>query len=369
MTASTLNSPQRVLFVAHPNAFRQPGGAKTQVLFTKRAVEAAGVAVDIDATLAPDARGYDLAHVFGVYDPEDAQQQVEACKAAGVPTALSPMWWPLYDFFGRSRGMNAVLAGPEKRIAAGLQRFRNTKTDRFLRPNERRKYAVRLELQRRIMRAADVLLPNSVVESFLLRKTMRLADRPMVVVHHAVDVPVGNHGSQARSGVLCVGRVEPMKNQAALLYALRDLDVDVSLVGACYEPEYFKIVERYLGSRRKWIGELTRQEALDAMSRAAVHVLPSWFEFPGLVSLEAGAMGARIVAAANGTEGEYLGDSALYVDPEDPAGIRAAVERALALPPRRSGDDLDTRLAGFTERAVAQNTLRGYDIALKSRSH
>jgi glycosyltransferase involved in cell wall biosynthesis len=369
VTASTPNSPQRVLLVALPNAFAQPGGAKTQVLFTKRALESAGVMVDIAATLAPDARGYDLAHVFGVYDPEDAQQQVEACTAAGVPTALSPMWWDLYDFFGRSRGLNAVLAGPEKRIPAGLQRLKKTKTDRLLRPNERRKYAVRSELQRTIMRTADVLLPNSSVESFLLRKTMRLADRPMVVVHHAVDVPIGNHGSRARSGVLCVGRIEPMKNQAALLYALRDLDVDVSLVGACYEPEYFKIVERYLGSRRTWVGELTRQEALDAMSRAAVHVLPSMFEFPGLVSLEAGAMGARVVAAVNGTEGEYLGDCALYLDPEDPASIRAAVERALALPPRRPGDEFDRRLAGFTERSVAENTLRGYDIAMKSRPH
>ena len=134
MTALTSNPPQRVLLVTLPNAFGRPGGAKTQVLFTKRALEAAGVVVDIAATLAPDARGYDLAHVFGVYDPEDAQQQVEACKAAGVPIALSPMWWDLYDFFGRSRGLNAVLAGPERRIAAGLQRFRNTKTDRSLRP-------------------------------------------------------------------------------------------------------------------------------------------------------------------------------------------------------------------------------------------
>jgi glycosyltransferase involved in cell wall biosynthesis len=361
--------PSRVLFVAHPDAFQQVGGAMTQVSFTKRALEAAGVTVDLVTTLDPDPRGYDLAHVFGVYDPQEANQQVRACKAAGVVTAVSPLWWDLFDYYGRSRGMNAVLAGPQKRITAGLRRLHQTKTERFLRTNERKKYAVRLDLQRRTMLEADVLLPNSVVEAFLLRKRMRLEERPMVVVHHAVDVPIGGRPVETRSGVLCVGRIEPNKNQATLLYALRDLDVDVTLVGACREPEYLKIVERYSNDRHKWIGERTRSEVLDLMSRAAVHVLPSWFEFPGLVSLEAGAMGARIVAGSNGTEGEYLGNYALYIDPEDPAVMRRAVERALALPARLPGDALDKRLSRLTEASVARKTLRGYRIALQNRSH
>jgi glycosyltransferase involved in cell wall biosynthesis len=362
---ATPSFPQRVVFVAHPEAFSHGGGAMTQVLFTKRAIEGTGVAVDLQATLEPDVRGYDLAHVFGVYDPEDAQRQVAACKDAGVPTAVSPLWWDLYEYYGRSRGLNAVLAGPEKRISAGLRRLHGTKTDRFLRVNERKKYAVRLALQRQILRRTDVLLPNSVVESFLLRKIMQLEDRPMVVVHHAVDVPIGQHLEVPRSGVLCVGRIEPNKNQATLLYALRDLDVDVTLVGGCYEPEYFTLIERHLGRRQKWLGALPRARVLELMSHAAVHVLPSWFEFPGLVSLEAAAMGARVVVGRNGTEGEYFGDRAHYIDPENPEGIRRAVEAALLLPPRRPGDALDRRLARFTEASVARRTLRGYRIAAR----
>jgi glycosyltransferase involved in cell wall biosynthesis len=360
--------PDRVLFVAHPNAFDEAGGAMTQVSFTKRALEADGITVDLVTTLAPDARGYDMAHVFGVYDPREASEQVRACKSAGVTTAVSPLWWDLFEYYGRSRGINAVLAGPEKRIEAGLRRLRTTKTERFLRPNERKKYIARLDLQRSTMLEADVLLPNSVVEAFLLRKKMRLEERPMIVVHHAVDVPVGERSGEPRAGVLCVGRIEPNKNQATLLYALRDLDVDVTLVGACREPEYLKVLERYLSDRHTWIGPRAREDVLDLMSRAAVHVLPSWFEFPGLVSLEAGAMGARVVAGNSGTEGEYLGDHAFYIDPEDPAVMRRVIEKALALPARRPGDALDKRLSRLTERSVARKTLRGYHTALQNRS-
>jgi glycosyltransferase involved in cell wall biosynthesis len=283
-----------------------------------------------------------------------------ACKRAKVPVALSPIWWDLFEFYGRSRGCERALAGAERRIAAGLARLRATPSERLLRRNERRKYAARLALQTSLMRRADVLLPNSTIEAHHYMHRLQLQDRPIVAVHHAIDFPARESSDAPRTGVVCAARIESKKNQAMLLYALRDLDVDVTLIGACYDPPYMELCRRFATERVRFTGSLSREETLRLMAGAAVHVLPSWAETPGLVSLEAAAMGARPVVSNNGTECEYFAEHALYVDPEDPTGIRAAVERALALPPRRLGDDLDRRVAAFDLVAVARRTLEGY---------
>jgi glycosyltransferase involved in cell wall biosynthesis len=352
----------RALFVTRPDAFEKTGGDVTQMLFTKRAVESQGVTVDVAATLHPDPGGYDIAHLFGVYDPEKTQPQADACKRAGVPVALSPLWWDLYEYYGRSRACDRILGGPRRHIDARLERLRGTKTDKLLRHNEKRKYDRRLAWQTALMRAADVLLPNSAIEAHFIRK-LRIQDRPVVVVHHAVDVPPVEW-TATRRGVVCAARIEQKKNQAMLLYALRGLHVEITLVGGCYEPHYDALCRRFAGSSVRFAGETSRDEALHAMAGAAVHVMPSWAEFPGLSSLEAAAMGARVVVSNNGTEGEYLGEDALYADPEDPGSIRLAVERALSQPPRERGDALQQRIERLTVEAVARRTLVGYGIAL-----
>jgi glycosyltransferase involved in cell wall biosynthesis len=357
----------RVLFVVRETAATRSGGDMTQALFTKKALELQGVRVDIAPGLEPDARGYDVAHVFGVFDPEPCAAQMAACARTGVPIALSPIWWDLFDFYARSRACERVLAGRARRIESRLARLRATQTARLLRRNERRKYARRLELQASLMRSADVLFSNSAIEAFLYAHRLHLHDRPMVVVEHAVDIAAASD-NQRRSGVVCVARIEPKKNQAMLLYALKDVGVEITLIGSCYEQEYIKVVNRWVTPRVRIVGELAREEVIRALSHAAVHVLPAWGETPGIANLEAARAGVRVVVSSDGTEREYFGEDAEYVDPMNPREIRAAVERALSLPPREHPDRLDRRLEGFTLERVADSTLRGYEIALRAKS-
>lgn len=356
----------RVLFVVRPNAPERSGGDLTQALFTKRALEGAFVEVDLVATLDPDPSGYDVAHLFGVFDPEHCERQMAACKRAGVPVALSPIWWDLFSFYGHSRACEQILAGAERDVEGRLARLRATPSERLLRRNERRKYDARLALQTSLMRQADVLLPNSAIEAHRYLRRLKLYDRPIVVVHHAVDAVPRPPDAAPRSGVVCAARIESKKNQAMLLYALRGLDADVTLVGACYDQPYMELCRRFASPRVRLTGNLPREEALGIMARAAVHILPAWAETPGLVSLEAAAMGARTIVSNDGTECEYFGAHALYVDPEDPQAMRNAVERALAMPPRDFDDALDRHVAGFTIDNVARQTLEGYRRALSA---
>src|SRR5581483_4587265 len=106
-------------------------------------------------------------------------------------------------------------------------------------------------------------------------------------------------------------------------------DVDVTLVGRAYDEYYMKLCRRWATPRTQFLPQMTPAEIFALMSRAAVHVLPSWCETPGLASLEAAAAGAQVVVGNRGSEFDYFGTHAEYADPVDPASIREAVLRAL----------------------------------------
>lgn len=77
---------------------------------------------------------------------------------------------------------------------------------------------------------------------------------------------------------------------------------------------------------------------LAAMAAAAIVVVPSrWAEPFGLTALEAMACGAVLVASDRGGLPEVYGDAAVVIDPDDPAGMAAAIV-ALARDPARRGE-------------------------------
>jgi glycosyltransferase involved in cell wall biosynthesis len=75
-------------------------------------------------------------------------------------------------------------------------------------------------------------------------------------------------------------------------------------------------------------GYLDNARTLEAMSRAAILVMPSrWPEPWGRVAQEALAVGAALVTTRRGGLPEAAGEAALYAEPEDPAAIAAAIIR------------------------------------------
>jgi glycosyltransferase involved in cell wall biosynthesis len=134
-----------------------------------------------------------------------------------------------------------------------------------------------------------------------------------------------------RDFVLCVGRVEPRKNQLALLEALADDPVDVVLAtgGHVYRTDYLEACQAFRRrGRTLYLPALDACELAAAYRAARVHVLPSWFELPGLVTLEALRAGCAVVASDRGTLRDYLGDAIPYAPPEDPAALASAIAAA-----------------------------------------
>ena len=65
----------------------------------------------------------------------------------------------------------------------------------------------------------------------------------------------------------------------------------------------------------------------------SVHIVPSWFETTGLVTLEAALCGCNVVSTSRGYAREYFGSMADYCEPSSTRSIRDSVLRSLSRVP------------------------------------
>jgi len=313
---------------------------------------------------------YDVVHLFNLGRVQETAHHARRAIRAGVPVVVSPIYWDTREFercghSGARAALCRVLPMDAMERLRGVWRYcvdweRNPATVGLVTRGWRR-------LQRYVVSAASCLLPNSATELELLRREFGPLSCPAVVVPNGVnpgfwDAVEGAEGD--RGGVACVGRIEPRKNQLRLVMALRGTDYSLSLVGqpAPNHRTYLARALRCGGKRVRWLPGLDRAEVREILARARVHALPSWFETPGLASLEAAAAGCAVVVSDRGSTREYFGDGAHYCDPRDVASIRDAVARAYDSPPPAS---LRKRvLEDFTWDKAAQRTLRAYESAL-----
>ena len=213
-----------------------------------------------------------------------------------------------------------------------------------------------------LLEFADLLLPNSESEAERIRATFRVTT-PMQVVPNGFDPRVFSLPDPAvqRLGVVCVARIEPHKNQLELIKALNGSGIPLTIIGDPHphHPSYAARCRARADANVEFRGSLSQSELADVYRGAAVHVLPSWFETTGLVSLEAAACGCAVVTTSRGDAHEYFGELAVYCDPARKESVRRAVEEALAAgaPPELSARMLER----FTWEHAAQATLDAYE--------
>lgn len=128
-------------------------------------------------------------------------------------------------------------------------------------------------------------------------------------------------------------------------------------------PAYTRLIRNLgLQSRVRWLGQLPWVDLPALYAAASVVVYPSMYEGFGFPPLEAMAVGTPVVASNRGALPEVLGDSALLVDPSDPAAVTAALEAVLTNPElrgrlRAKGKN---RASMYTWAACAAKTIEVY---------
>jgi glycosyltransferase involved in cell wall biosynthesis len=339
----------RILLVNHGRAAEYKGGDGVQINETGKRLARRGYDVAQVQADRPDVSQFDLVHLFNARTVESLRQQLEACKAAGVPTVLSPIWVSIPRAIWGSRTTFRVLSNlqvsSESEVDSMLQRLRLRKlvlddANTQVHPEGNHNgdpYRVK-ELATLIKRV-DGLLPNSWLELQAVRNDLHWFGDQFEVAHYGVDpkifldadpTPFRSLSGIKGSFVLQAGRIEPAKNQAMLCWALRKTGIPIVLIGSTANwPGYAKLCRDIAGSQLTIIDHLEQPMLASAFAAANVHVLASWMETCGLVSLEAALAGTAIVGSTFGHELEYLKQDAWYGDPADPESLRIAVESAL----------------------------------------
>jgi glycogen synthase len=98
------------------------------------------------------------------------------------------------------------------------------------------------------------------------------------------------------------------------------------------------------------MGRLSTAELADQLGRASIYVLPARYEPFGLSVLEAALAGCALVLGDIASLREVWQDAAVYVDPDDPGALEAAIHDLIAHPDRRKwlGDAAHHRGKQFT---------------------
>jgi glycosyltransferase involved in cell wall biosynthesis len=335
-----------------------PGGHVVQLEKTARVLREAGLKVHTDFAVEPEPYDVDLVHGFGL-DATD----IRMWHSRGVPVVVSTIYWDLvYRLDGPRLKLGArALAGRGLRAAqfarAALQ-GRSPLIEACLR-------SASSELSTlAAFESADLLLPNAKGEAESIRRDLGVST-PMMPVPNGVDPSAFSGPATSfadRDYVLFVGRIEPHKNQLGLIGALRGTGLPLVIAG--YEhPDHPRYAQECRAAGAGWVTftgpVLHESDQLRNLYRGArVHVLPSWFETTGLVSLEAALSGCSVVSTSLGHAREYLGDLAWYCDPREPASILAAVRQAWGTPPSSA---LRQRvLDHYTWKHVADATIEAY---------
>jgi glycosyltransferase involved in cell wall biosynthesis len=381
----------RVLFQSRKDVFTQAGGDSTQLLKTREFLEKTGVRVDVSTDSQATLTSYDIIHVFNITGKYHTTLfQILNAKKNKKIVALSPIYWnesELQKMEDRFIASTLALANIDKTFSKYLaisvlknlnsQRVLDTTTylrDWFMK-NADEEFKIRITLgektaQKMCLDLADIVLPNSMSEANLLVRDFNVPREKMVVVPNGVDINFSNPDQNLFRDkfeihddfVLSVANLGSRKNTLALIHAVMNVGVPLVLIGAYnHQDMYCRVCIRDARKAKTMIlGKFPHESELlvSAYGAARVHALVSWFETPGLSSLEAALAGCNIVVSDRGSTRDYFKNYAWYCDPADVASISNALSEAYHSPKRC---DLKFRLLNeYTWDKVAEKTLDAY---------
>ena len=360
----------RVLIQNRADAFSAPGGDTVVMEQLFRHLRR----LDVDARVgvgAADLQGVDCVHLVNATLKEVGREVSENARRQGVPYVVTTLLedWPRYldkSLATLTLFKDYVIGGiPSRQFHDRLSEIRALPRSARVGNED-------------VVRRAALLLACGDSEAARLSEAYPGVENAIRVVKFGIrrTGPIQPQAVRRLKSmlhldrfILCCGRLETRKNQLMLLKALEDSDLPIVLAsgGFSYQPAYVELVKRF---RRKGpvriVGRLEDAVHAHLMAAAAVHVLPSWYELPGLVTLEAASVGTAVVASDWGAIRDYLPEGLVHCcQPDNPDSIRLAVENALADGPATATKTAADSLAWET---FGEETLSAYESVLSRRA-
>jgi len=319
----------RILFQGRPNIFTVPGG-DTHVMNRIRVIlEDNGFTVDFSQDPNVELGCYDIVHIFN-FETQFALNAALQKK----PFVVTSMYEDFTRYYTSSMKVVSFFrefarTGNLDRLWENLSSISKSANSGEVPPEfgfpAENAYAVIVNGKSEGYRIAKDYPGATMIEHVTLGIDVKHDDG-------AINSEIFKEKYGVEDFVLCVGRLESRKNQLMLIHALRDDDIPLVFVNSgSIQPEYEELCMSYPRKGRTiFTGRLSMDMLLSAYKAARVHALPSWYELPGLVTLEAAWHGCNVVAPDWGTLREYLGDLVFYCSPHSPRSIRDAVRKAMS---------------------------------------
>ena len=189
------------------------------------------------------------------------------------------------------------------------------------------------------LRASHVLATTDELKNIVIKTVPESAPKITVIPNYVDTTLFKPVALKKEYDLVYVGRLNPVKNLAALLQAVEQTNASIALVGSANGPtetDYVRqLKNRYgdLGGRIRWLGQVDNEELPIVMNKARAFVLCSLTEGHPRALIEAMACGMPIIGTrAPGIGGALQHGVTGYLCDTDADSIAAACKTVLAHP-------------------------------------
>ncbi|HEX8372235.1 MAG TPA: glycosyltransferase [Chthoniobacterales bacterium] len=349
----------KVLLQIRGDVARFPGGDYVQLLETKAALEQLGVTCTVAPGLGKQDGYFDIVHLFNTTRIHETYMQYRAAKAKGQRVVLSPIWHSLEDmrrFYGHLYHLPFF---PIHSYLAAKEFFYARRSGLPVHPSASLRFRA---MQRELVRECDAILPNSQTELDVITNESGTTPRASFISPLGLTRTAATATHAPRRNLICAGRIEPRKNQLAVVRAFKRLprtDRKLRLYGQRNDshPKYAKrVLAECVEGWVEYGGSVSHDSLMAAYDTCHTAVLMSFFETFGLAALEGLAAGATLCLSDTAYNRGIYGDRAVYANPYSEDAITRALSASLDSP-LTSHDDF---LQPYTWENAARTTLQAY---------
>jgi len=375
----------KVLMLGRIDLFQNRGGDTVQIENTAEELRNLGIEVDICSDLSIDMRGYDLIHIFQLdWIPEIYFYFLKAEKY-NKKIVFSPIHHNINEvkrfddeYVFDYRRISKILFKNQFSRDTFKNVYRSIRDIKRIGPTIYSVIYGFKNMQKRMLEWSDHILVQTNREAEDLKNTFEVDFRWTKISNGVGKIYYENKDYEPKlklkDYVICVGRIEPRKNQLKIIEAVTEIreqskeDINLVFLGSykgAKHLEYTYLFNEAL-KKNKWITHIDRVPYKDMPSYykyAKVCCSASWFETTGLTVLEALFCGTNAVASGDRAR-ECLGDYASYCDPGDKKSIRIAIEKELKAPRPLLSDDMRRE---YTWENAARKTLEIYNCILDEK--
>ena len=293
------NNLMRVLYNTYPMAFDIPGGGEMQLMAYRKYLPNYGIDPVLFDLWNPRLDEIDMVHFFSVVG--GSSHFCSYVKKIGLPLVVTSSLWV-------------------------------TQKTRNLYPSDEIAYQLSL---------ADIVVTNSEMESDSISEVYEIPREKCIAVYNGIEnefivkedpkLFIESTGIK-EPFLLCVGNIEPRKNQLSLAKAIKSYpELKIVLIGYIRDQGYAKQVVEEAGNQLISFGPLPHGAKLlrSAMAACEAFVIPSTLETPSLAALEAAAQGAKILITEVGSTREYFKDMAVYLEPYSTDSIKDGIGQVI----------------------------------------